>query len=70
MEFTKDVMFHIKYEKDKNIIKINKELRNKKSFLEKIKKHKFFTGLCFSGFLIISADIILINNFINILKQF
>ena len=70
MEFTKDMMFHIKYEQDKNVIKINKEANEKHRFLEAIKKHKFFTCMCLAGVILISADIVLINDFVNLLKQF
>lgn len=70
MEFTKDVMFHIKYEQDKNVIKINKNANKRKGIFESIKKHKLITCMCFLAIILISTDIILINNFINILKQF
>ena len=70
MEFTKDLMFHIKYEQDDCVMKINKETREKKGILHKIKTHKFFSTMCLAAIVLISADIVLINNFINLLKQF
>ena len=70
MEFTKDVSFCIKYEQDENVIKVNRDFKKKSGFFSKIKRYKFFTCMCFTGILLISTDIILINNFINILKQF
>lgn len=70
MEFTKDASFYIKYDQDENVIKINKEFNKKKDFFSIIKRHKFVTSMFLAGVLLISADIVLINNFINILKQF
>ena len=70
MKFTKDVSFCIKYEQDENVLKINRSLSKEKGFLGKIKRHKFITSMVFTGILLISTDIILINHFINILKQF
>ena len=70
MEFTKDVSFYIKYEQDENVIKVNREFNKKNGFFSKLKRHKFFTCMCLAGILLISADIVLVNNFINILKQF
>ena len=70
MEFTKDMMFHIKYEQDKNLIKINKEASSKHGFWKAVKKHKFFTCMCLAGIILISADIVLINDFVNLLKQY
>ena len=70
MEFTKDLMFHIKYEQDENVVKINKIANKKRGLFESIKRHKLFTCICVSGFTLICADIILINSFINLLKQF
>ena len=70
MEFTKDLSFYIKYDQDENALKINRSLSKKKRFLSKIKRHKFITSMCLTGILLISADIIFINHFINILKQF
>lgn len=70
MEFTKDLMFHIKYKQDDGVIKINKEENKKRRLFKSIKKHKLFTCICVSGVILIWADIILINNFINLLKQF
>ena len=71
MDFTKDIMFRIKYEQDKDIVKINKQSREKKNiFLEKIKRHKIITCTCIIGVLLICTDIILVNNFVNILRKF
>lgn len=70
MEFTKDMMFHIKYEQDKDVIKINKEMNRKRGFFKIIKRHKFFTCMCLTGVILISADVILINDFVNLLKSF
>ena len=70
MEFTKDASFYIKYDQDQNEIKINKKFNKKKDFFSIIKRHKFVTSMCFAGVLLISADVILINNFINVLKHF
>lgn len=70
MEFTKDLMFRIKYKQDEDVVKINKELMQKKSFFKRLKKHKTIACMCISGIILIGADIILINNFINLLKQF
>ena len=70
MEFTKDVSFYIKYEQDENVIKVNRNFNKKNGFFSKIKRHKFFTGICFTGILLIGTDVILVNNFINLLKQF
>lgn len=67
MEFTKDMMFHIKYEQDKDILMLNKQEKN--GFLGKIKKHKFVTCMFLIGVMLIGIDAILINNFINLLRQ-
>lgn len=67
MEFTKDMMFHIKYEQDKDILMLNKQEKN--GFLGIIKKHKFVTGMFLIGVMLIGIDAILINNFINLLRQ-
>ena len=69
MEFTKDLMFHIKYEQDEGVIKLNKENTERNNFLDLVKKHKFITCMSIAGLMLISADVILINDFINLLRQ-
>lgn len=70
MEFTKDMMFHIKYEQDENVLRLNRELEGKRGFLGLLKRHKFITVMCAVGAMLIVADVVLINNFIDLLKQF
>lgn len=69
MEFTKDMMFHIKYEQDENVLRLNREMEEKRGFLSLLKRHKFITTMCAVGTLLIVADVVLINNFIELLKQ-
>ena len=69
MEYTKDIMFHIKYAQDDNVIRLNKEDKQI-SIRAFLKKYKFITIMLFLGILLIVTDIFLINSFINILRQF
>lgn len=69
MEYTKDIMFHIKYAQDENVIRLNKEDKQI-SIHAFLKKYKFITIMLFLGILLIVTDIFLINSFINILRQF
>mgnify|MGYP000384030436 CR=1 FL=1 len=69
MEYTKDIMFHIKYAQDENVVRLNKEDKQI-SILAFLKKYKFITIMLFLGILLIVTDIFLINSFINILRQF
>ena len=69
MEYTKDIMFHIKYAQDENVIRLNKEDKQI-SIRAFLKKYKFITIRLFLGILLIVTDIFLINSFINILRQF
>ena len=69
MEFTKDLMFHIKYEQDEGVIKLNRQDNERNNFLDLVKRHKFITCMSLAGIMLISADIILINDFINLLRQ-
>ncbi|HJJ05278.1 MAG TPA: hypothetical protein OIM45_05405 [Clostridiaceae bacterium] len=69
MEYTKDIMFHIKYAQDENVIRLNKEDKQI-SIRAFLKKYKFITIMLFLGILLIVTDIFLINSFINILRQF
>ena len=62
MEFTKDLMFHIKYKQDDGVLKINREANKKKGLFESIKRHKLITCTFLSGIILICADIILIND--------
>lgn len=67
MEFTKDMMFHIKYEQDKDILILNKQDKN--GILGIIKRHKFVTCMFLVGVMLIGVDAVLINNFVNLLRQ-
>ena len=67
MDFTKDMMFHIKYEQDKDILMLNKKKKN--GFQGVIQRHKFVVGMFFIGIILIGVDAILINNFVNLLRQ-
>ena len=67
MEFTKDMMFHIKYEQDKDVLKLNKQEKN--DFIRIIKRYKFVTCMVLTGVILIGVDAILINNFVNLLRQ-
>ena len=67
MDFTKDMMFHIKYEQDKDILMLNKKEKN--GFQGVIQRHKFVVGMFFIGICLIGVDAILINNFVNLLRQ-
>lgn len=67
MEFTKDMMFHIKYEQDKDVLKLNKQEKN--GFIRIIKRYKFVTCMVLTGVILIGVDAILINNFVNLLRQ-
>lgn len=69
MEYTKDIMFHIKYAQDENVVRLNKEDKQI-SIRAFLKKYKFITIMLFLGILLIVTDIFLINSFINILRQF
>lgn len=69
MEYTKDIMFHIKYAQDENVVRLNKEDKQISIFAF-LKKYKFITIMLFLGILLIVTDIFLINSFINILRQF
>lgn len=69
MEYTKDIMFHIKYAQDENVIRLNKEDKQI-SIRAFLKKYKFITIMLFLGILLIVTDIFLINSFFNILRQF
>ena len=69
MEFTKDLMFHIKYEQDEGVIKLNRENNEKSGFFDLVKRHKFITCMSLAGIMLVSADVILINDFINLLRQ-
>ena len=40
MEFTKDLMFHIKYEQDENVVKINKIANKKRGLFERGKYYE------------------------------
>jgi hypothetical protein len=69
MEYTKDIMFHIKYAQDENVVRLNKEDKQI-SILAFFKKYKFITIMLFLGILLIITDVFLINSFINVLRQF
>lgn len=69
MEYTKDIMFHIKYAQDENVVRLNKEDKQI-SILAFLKKYKFITIMLFLGILLIITDVFLINSFINVLRQF
>ena len=65
MEYTKDIMFHIKYAQDENVVRLNKEDKQI-SILAFLKKYKFITIMLCLGIVLIVTDIFLIN----ILRQF
>ena len=69
MEYTKHIMFHIKYAQDENVVRLNKEDKQI-SILAFFKKYKFITIMLFLGILLIITDVFLINSFINVLRQF
>lgn len=64
MENTKDLIFHVQYEKE-----ASKKTHWTSWFLEKIKKHKLVTGSIVIGITLMLADTILVTNFIKILSM-
>lgn len=68
MEYTKDMMFHIKYEQDKNVLRLNEETR-KGTFSGLLREHKFIAMFFIVGVALIVTDVVLINNFIDLLRQ-
>lgn len=65
MEYTKDIILNIKYEGD-----LSNENKNWTSNIYKnIKKNKFIYSIVSVTVLFMAFDIILVNNFINLLSQ-
>lgn len=68
MEYTKDIIFNVKYDKVKNTIEI-KDKRYTSKIKEKIKKHKVISVAIISLIIAIIGDCILITSFINLCGQ-
>lgn len=66
MEYTKDMIFGIRYDEVHNTLKTEK-MKWTSRFAKLIKKHKIITMAIFSAIIFIGIDIVLLTNFFNIL---
>ena len=66
MEYTKDIIFGVRYDEVNNTLKSVKQKRTSK-FLQEVKKHKLIIATVFSAVVFICIDIVLITNFFRIL---
>lgn len=68
MEYTKDMIFSIKYNKEKDCLELdNSNVINK--FYNVVKRNKAISIITIISIFLIIWDIALINNFINLLNE-
>ncbi len=67
MEYTKDIIFSVKYNKEKDSLELENNRINK--FYNVIKKNKAISIITIISTFLIIWDIVLINNFINLLNE-
>lgn len=67
MEYTKDIIFNVKYNKEKDSLELENNRINK--FCNVVKKNKAISIITIISTFLIIWDIVLINNFINLLNE-
>ena len=66
MEYTKDIIFGVRYDEVSNTLKSVKPKRTSRLF-KTIKKHKLIVATVLSAIVFICIDVVLITNFFRIL---
>lgn len=68
MEYTKDLIFNVRYNEVKNTIEVNKNKWTSR-LINKIKKHKIITVFISMATILTLIDAILMANFINLIEK-
>lgn len=69
MEYTKDIVFSIKYNKEKDCLELDNSNGINK-FRNVVKRNKVISIITIMSTFLMIWDIVLINNFINLLNEF